>query len=86
MFFEDLMPCHVMCVPGLADGADDLQIRRVAANILNKHSQTADKGCFSSLVFGREAYEMLHRASELAGWCEKGNEPKGFHKTGELLD
>jgi hypothetical protein len=32
-----------------------LQLRRVAANILNKQSRTADKGWSSSLVVGRGA-------------------------------
>jgi hypothetical protein len=40
---------HGMARPQVADGGDGLQIRRVAANILNKQSQTADKGHFSSL-------------------------------------
>jgi len=31
--------------PRIADGGDNLQIWRVAANILNKQSRTADKGC-----------------------------------------
>jgi len=30
-------------------------VRRVAANILNKQSRTADKGCYSSLGVGRGA-------------------------------
>jgi len=30
-------------------------VRRVAANILNKQSQTADKGCSSRWVFRRVA-------------------------------
>jgi hypothetical protein len=35
----------------------------------------------------REAsYEMVHRASELAGCCEHGNEPSGSIKGGEFLD
>jgi hypothetical protein len=39
----------------VADGGDDLQIRRVAVNILNKQSLTADKGWSSSLEVGRGA-------------------------------
>jgi hypothetical protein len=31
-------------------------------------------------------YEMLHRALELAGSCEHGNEPSGSIKGGEFLD
>jgi hypothetical protein len=44
------LPCHhCMARPQAADGGDSLQIWRVAANILNKQSRTADKGWFSSL-------------------------------------
>jgi hypothetical protein len=32
------------------------------------------------------SYEMLHRASELAGCCEHGNEPSGSIKRGKFLD
>jgi hypothetical protein len=41
--------------PQVADGGDGLQIWRVAANILNKQSRTADKGWSSSLGVGRGA-------------------------------
>jgi hypothetical protein len=44
------VPCHHgMARPQVADGGDGLQIWRVAANILNKQSQTADKGWSSIL-------------------------------------
>jgi hypothetical protein len=36
----------------VVDGGDGLQTQRVAANILNKQSQTSDKGWFSSLGLG----------------------------------
>jgi hypothetical protein len=50
------VPCHHgMARPQVADGRDSLQIWRVAANILNKQSRTADKGWFSSLGVGLEA-------------------------------
>jgi hypothetical protein len=39
--------------PPVADGGDGLQMRRVASNILNKQSRTADRGWPSSLVVGR---------------------------------
>jgi hypothetical protein len=39
--------------PHAVDGADSLQIWKVAANILNKQSQTADKGWSFGLVVGR---------------------------------
>jgi hypothetical protein len=38
--------------PQVADGGDGLQIWRVVANILNKQSQTADKGWSSSWELG----------------------------------
>jgi hypothetical protein len=50
------VPCHHgMARPQVADGGEDLQICRVAANILNKQSRTADKGWPSSLGVGRGA-------------------------------
>jgi hypothetical protein len=39
----------------VADGEDGLQMWRAAANILNKQSWTADKGCSSNLRVGRGA-------------------------------
>jgi hypothetical protein len=67
-----------------------------AMNILNNKSRTADNVWSSSLGLDVElitphrkksaCYEMLHRASELAGSCEYGNEPSGFIKGGEFLD
>jgi hypothetical protein len=45
------VPCHHgMARPQVADGGDGLQIWRVAANILNKQSRTADK--WWSLAWG----------------------------------
>jgi hypothetical protein len=46
---------HGMARPQVADEGDVLQIWRVAANILNKQSRTADKGGSSSLGVGRGA-------------------------------
>ena len=46
---------HGMARPQVADRGDGLQIWRVAANILNKQSWTADKGWSSSLGVGRRA-------------------------------
>jgi hypothetical protein len=47
------VPCHYgMARPQVADGGGDLQIWRVAVNILNKQSRTADKGWPSSLGVG----------------------------------
>jgi hypothetical protein len=48
-----------MARPQVADGGDALQIWRVAANILNKQSRTADKGWSSSLGVGRGAKKLL---------------------------
>jgi hypothetical protein len=45
----------IMARPQVADGGDGLQIWRVAANILNKQSQTVDKGWSSNLGVGRGA-------------------------------
>jgi hypothetical protein len=50
------VPCHHdMAKPQVADGGDGLQIWRIAANILNKQSRTADKGWPSSLGVERGA-------------------------------
>jgi hypothetical protein len=49
-------PCHHgMARPQVADRGDGLQIWRVAANILNKGSRTADSRWSSSLGVGRWA-------------------------------
>jgi hypothetical protein len=44
-----------MARPQVADGGEGLQIWRVAANILNKHSRTTNKGWPFSLGVGRGA-------------------------------
>jgi hypothetical protein len=44
-----------MARPRVADRGDGLQVWRVAANILNKQSRTADSGWSSSLGVGRGA-------------------------------
>jgi hypothetical protein len=50
------IPCHHgMARPQVADGKDALQVWKVAANILNKQSRTADKGWSSSLGVGSVA-------------------------------
>jgi hypothetical protein len=46
---------HSMSRPQVADGGDTLQVWRVAANMLNKQSRTADKGWSSSWGVGRGA-------------------------------
>jgi hypothetical protein len=47
--------------PQVADGGDGLQIWRVAANIPNKQSWTADNGWFSSLELERGANNSLFK-------------------------
>jgi hypothetical protein len=48
--------CHQdMACDRDVDGGDALQIWRVAANILNKESRTADMGCSSRFGVGRVA-------------------------------
>jgi hypothetical protein len=44
-----------MVRPKVADEGDALQLWRAAANILNKQSETADKGWSYSLGVGRGA-------------------------------
>jgi hypothetical protein len=72
------VPCHHgMARPQVADGGEGLQIWRVASNILNKQSRTADKGWPSSLGLGGGLttphlkkivrYEMSQKASDLDG-------------------
>jgi hypothetical protein len=54
---------HGMVCPQAADGGDGLQIWRVAANILNKQSRTADMGWSSSLQVGQGANNPHHKTS-----------------------
>jgi len=55
------VPCHHgMVRPQVVDGREGLQIWRVAANILNKQSRTADKGWSSSLEGGHRANKTSH--------------------------
>jgi hypothetical protein len=50
------VPCHHgMARPQVADGGDALQVWRVAANILNRQSPTADKGWPFNLGVGSGA-------------------------------
>jgi hypothetical protein len=50
------VPCHQgMARCQVADGGDALQVWRVATNMLNKQSLTAEKGWFSSFRVGRGA-------------------------------
>jgi hypothetical protein len=75
----------------VADGGDGPHMWRVAAN-----SGQPKKGGppASGLGVGLTThhpkktvcYEMLHRASDLAGSCEHGNETLGSIKGGKFLD
>jgi hypothetical protein len=53
-----------MARPQVADGGDILSIWKVATNILNKQSLTADKGWSSSLDLGVELITP-HRKNKL---------------------
>jgi hypothetical protein len=50
-----ILKCEIMARPQVADGGNGLQIWRVAVNILNKQSRTADKGWSSNLGVGHGA-------------------------------
>jgi hypothetical protein len=66
------VPCHHdMACPQVADGGDGLQIWKVAANILNKQSWTADKGWSSSFGVGREANNSPYKYKFVTK-CQKG--------------
>jgi hypothetical protein len=54
------VPCHHgMARPQAVYGGEALQVWREAANVLNKQSQTADKGRSSNLGVGRGANNSL---------------------------
>jgi hypothetical protein len=59
-----------------AEGVEGLQKRRVAANILNKQSRTADKGWYSSLWVGLGAsnfsQQELHMLRNISQSLELG--------------
>jgi hypothetical protein len=68
MFRVKWVPCHHgMARPQIADGGDGLQIWRVAANILNKQSRTADRGWCSSLGVGRGLTTHHRKTPNLLG-------------------
>ena len=63
-----------MARPQVADGEDDIQIRKAAANTLNEQWRTADKGWSCSFGLGETlkthlknvpCYKTLHKASYL---------------------
>jgi hypothetical protein len=47
-----------MVRPQVGDGGDGLQVQKVAANIFNKQSRTADRGWSSSLGIGQGASNL----------------------------
>jgi hypothetical protein len=63
-----------MARPQVANGEDDLQMWRVAANIFNKQLQTADRGwplsfpVWRGLTIKSTYYELFNKASELDGY------------------
>jgi hypothetical protein len=85
-----------MALPQVAVGRGGLQIWRIAAIILLCSRVQPTRGGPPAWGFGEvlttphrkipACYEMLHRASELEGCCEHGNEPLGSVKGGEFLD
>jgi hypothetical protein len=54
-----------MAHPQVGDGRNSLYIWRTAANILNKKSQTVDKGSSSSLGLGKEVTTPHHEKEQL---------------------
>jgi hypothetical protein len=76
-----------MARPQVVDGGDGLQIWRVAVNILNKQSRTADKGWHSSFGVAQEANNP-HRKKTSGfggGFCEHGNEHSSSTNGREFL-
>jgi hypothetical protein len=61
--------------PRVAGGGDGLQTWKIAANILNKQSRTADNGWSSSFVFVRWIKESTQAC------CEGTSEFDGFFRT-----
>jgi hypothetical protein len=59
-----------MARPQVADGGEGLQIWRVAANILNKQSRTADKGWSPSLGVGLTTHHC--KKNKFVAKCQKG--------------
>jgi hypothetical protein len=76
------VPCnHGMARPRVADIGDGLQIWRVAANILNKQSRTADRGWPSSLGVGRGLTIPAVKHYICCEVCTRTSEMDGFSGT-----
>jgi hypothetical protein len=68
--------CHQgMARPQAVDGGDGLQIRKIAANILNKQSRTAAKGWSSSLRIVRGLTTPNRKKINFLRNVTKGLEP-----------
>jgi hypothetical protein len=75
-----------MARPQVADGGDGLQIWRVAANILNKQSRTADKGWSSMWVVVRGANNSSPSIINLLRNVTKGLGPSWMLWINNLMD
>jgi hypothetical protein len=81
-----------MARPQVVDGGDGLQIWRVAANVLNKQSRTADRGWSSSLgglkpptIKPLICYATFQRASDQDGFFGKTTQaPKNVYEIWHL--
>jgi hypothetical protein len=72
-----------MARPQVVDGEDGLQIWRVAANILNKQSRTADTGWSSSLGVGRWLTTHHHKTPNLLQNKMTASDQDGFLGTNQ---
>jgi hypothetical protein len=82
---------HGLARPRVANRGGGIQVWKLAVNISNKQSRTTARewssslglsGGLTTLRIKPSCYEMLHRASDLEGSCENGNEPSGSIKGG----
>jgi hypothetical protein len=72
-----------MTRPQVPDGRGGLQICKVAANMMNKRTYTADKR--QSFRFGTKShipipYRNAKRDIAFGGICDHGNEPSAFKR------
>jgi hypothetical protein len=65
--------CHdIMTLPRVTDRGDGIPICRVAVNILNNQSRTADSGLFFSLWVGRRANNSSPQTNNLLRYISQG--------------